>query len=70
MNPQAIMSALPWLRRIWKMLPPPARVPVLLVAAAIGVWQWWAAREDGQERPGLAETAPSAKRSGSGSGDG
>lgn len=38
MELQAIMAAVPWLRRVWKLLPPPLRVPLLLVAAAVGVW--------------------------------
>lgn len=35
---QAIMVAVPWLRRVWKLLPPPLRIPLLLVVAAVGVW--------------------------------
>jgi len=38
MDPRLIVSAIPWLRRAWKMLPPPARLPVLLVAAGVGIY--------------------------------
>jgi hypothetical protein len=45
-NPQAIIAALPWLRRLWRIMPGPLRVPVLLIAAAIGVWQFIQGRKD------------------------
>lgn len=61
MDPQAIIAALPWLRRAWKFLPPNLRVPVLLIAAAIGVWQYLQGRNDAQDRPGRDETAPSQR---------
>jgi hypothetical protein len=32
-NLQAIMSALPWVRRLWKVLPPQGRIVVLILAA-------------------------------------
>jgi hypothetical protein len=41
-----IMSVLPWAKRVWKVLPPPLRIPVLLVIAAIGVWYVISGRED------------------------
>jgi hypothetical protein len=41
-----IMSALPWLKRIWKVLPPPLRIPILLVVAAVAVWYVITGRED------------------------
>jgi hypothetical protein len=41
-----IMSAIPWLKRIWRLLPPALRVPVLLVVAAVGVWYVITGRED------------------------
>jgi hypothetical protein len=41
-----IMSALPWAKRIWKVLPPPLRIPVLLVVAAVAVWYVITGRED------------------------
>jgi hypothetical protein len=41
-----IMSAIPWVKRIWKLLPAPLRVPVLLVVAAVGVWYVITGRED------------------------
>jgi hypothetical protein len=45
-----IMSALPWLRRVWKVLPPPLRIPILLVIAAVGVWHVITGREDLKEQ--------------------
>lgn len=65
MNPQAIIAALPWLRRLWKFLPPNLRVPVLLIAAAIGVWQYVTGRQAGQQRSAAKETAPSQLEGGS-----
>lgn len=59
MEPQAIIAALPWLRRGWKVLPPNLRVPVLLIAAGIGAWQYLQARNDAQQRPARDETTPS-----------
>lgn len=38
MNLGAIISAVPWLRRVWKLMPGPLRIPVLVVAAAVGIW--------------------------------
>lgn len=38
MNPQAALSALPWARRAWKLMPTSLRVPLLLVGAAGGLW--------------------------------
>ena len=58
MNPQAILSAIPWARRVWKALPPALRVPLLLVGAAAGVWY---ALEGRQE---LAEIKERERREG------
>lgn len=38
MDPRAIMASLPLLRKAWRWLPGPLRVPVLLIAAVIGTW--------------------------------
>ena len=38
MDPRAIMASLPLLRKLWRWLPGPLRVPVLLIAAIIGTW--------------------------------
>jgi hypothetical protein len=32
-NLQALMSALPWAKRVWKVLPPQGRILVLILAA-------------------------------------
>jgi hypothetical protein len=37
-NPRAIVMSFPLLRRVWRVLPPPLRLPVLVVGALIGVW--------------------------------
>jgi hypothetical protein len=39
-NPQAILAAVPWLRRIWRLTPPQLRVPLLLIVALVGVIQF------------------------------
>jgi hypothetical protein len=36
-NPQAIISAVPWLRRLWKLTPAKLRAPLLLVVAVVGI---------------------------------
>ena len=38
MDPRAIMASLPLLRKAWRWLPGPLRVPVLLIAVIIGTW--------------------------------
>lgn len=37
MNLSALMSALPWAKRVWKVLPPQGRIVVLVLAAVAGV---------------------------------
>jgi hypothetical protein len=37
-NPRSIVLSLPLLRRVWRVLPGPLRLPVLLVGAVVGVW--------------------------------
>lgn len=54
MNLGAIFSALPWLRRAWQLLPPPLRVPVLLVAAGAGLWLAVTGRRELRERAAAA----------------
>jgi hypothetical protein len=39
-NPQAIIAAVPWLRRLWKLTPPQMRVPLLVLVALVGVVQF------------------------------
>lgn len=65
MNPQAIISALPWLRKLWKVMPPPLRVPLLVVGAAIGAWQYLQGRKAEQQRPASDEQLPSQAGQGS-----
>jgi hypothetical protein len=48
-NPQALMSAIPWVRRVWKVMPPALRAPLLLVGAAAGVWYALEGRRELQE---------------------
>jgi hypothetical protein len=60
-NPQSLIAALPWVRRIWKVLPPQARVPVLLVVAGVGIWQFVSGRSsDGDAQPSAAADGPPA----------
>jgi hypothetical protein len=60
-NPQAIMAAVPWLRRIWRLTPPQLRVPLLLIVALVGVIQFVLGRRqsdaggaDGSDRSAAA----------------
>jgi hypothetical protein len=49
-DPRMLMTALPWLRRVWRLLPPPLRIPVLIVAAAVGIWYAITGREQLKEQ--------------------
>ncbi len=59
-----IIGALPWLRRAWRFLPPPLRIPVLLIAAVIGV----VAAVTGRKDKLRAKAAEEGELSGSASG--
>jgi hypothetical protein len=39
MNLRAIVSSIPLLRRAWRFLPGPLRIPVLVIGAGIYLWQ-------------------------------
>ena len=60
MNFQAILSALPWVKRVWKILPPPARVVVLILAAIGGFLYSRQGRVEAAQAHELAERAGSA----------
>jgi hypothetical protein len=53
MNPQALLSAVPWARRLWKVMPPALRAPVLLVGAGVAVWYALEGREELKEQAQL-----------------
>lgn len=62
MDPKAIISAIPMLRRAWRVLPPPLRVPVLLIAAAVGLWQFFAGRKTAAtDEPSASDGAGSSQ---------
>ncbi|GGI02629.1 hypothetical protein [Egicoccus halophilus] len=46
MDPRMLMSAIPWIRRAWRMLPPSLRLPVMLLAAAGGIYYAITGREE------------------------
>ncbi|MFA9444057.1 hypothetical protein [Egicoccus sp. AB-alg6-2] len=46
MDPRLLITAIPWVRRAWRMLPPPLRLPVLAVAAAVGGYYAITGREE------------------------
>jgi hypothetical protein len=58
-NLQAIMSALPWVRRLWKILPPQGRI-VVLILAAVAAFVY--SRQGSQE---VAEAKQRLERAGS-----
>jgi hypothetical protein len=64
-NPQAIIAAVPWLRRIWKLTPPKLRVPLLLVVAVVGVVQFVQGRK--AQAPAHVDGATADPRSPDGS---
>jgi hypothetical protein len=59
-NVQAIMSALPWARRVWKLLPPQGRIVVLLLAAVAGFIYARQGSHEVQEAHARAERAGTA----------
>jgi hypothetical protein len=65
-NPQAILAAVPWLRRIWRITPPQLRVPLLLLVAVVGIVQFvQGRRREGDGTPSAssgAAPAPTASR--------
>jgi hypothetical protein len=50
MNLRAIMASLPLLKRAWRWLPGPLRIPVLLIAVVVGVWRFFSGRNDSDDR--------------------
>ncbi len=60
MNPQMLLSALPWVRRAWRAMPPAMRVPALLIVAAGAGWYAMQNREELREQAetALAENVP------------
>lgn len=48
MNLRAIISSLPLLRWLWRLLPGPLRLPLLLIGGAIYLWK----RMTGRDVPG------------------
>ena len=38
MDVNTTLAAVPWARRVWKLLPTPLRVPLLVIVAVIGIW--------------------------------
>jgi hypothetical protein len=38
-NPRAIVMSLPLLRRVWRILPAPLRLPLLVIGAVIAIAQ-------------------------------
>lgn len=39
MNLKAVIASLPWLRRLWRFLPGPLRIPVLVLAFVVWLWR-------------------------------
>ena len=77
MNPRAIVASFPVLRRVWRVLPGPLKLPVLLIGAIVGIWYLVTGRrkqaEEGSDtgsngNPGSgrdpSDRAPSARRAG------
>ena len=46
MDPKMIIAAVPWLRRAWRLLPMPLRLPVFAIAAAVGLFFAVTGREE------------------------
>lgn len=46
MNIKKAISALPWLRRLWRVMPGPLRVPLLAVGALYWLWKKFRGQED------------------------
>jgi hypothetical protein len=63
-NLRAIVSSLPLLRRAWRILPGPLRIPLLLIGAAVYLWS----RVTGRDLP--TEQGDASAGQGSGPQDG
>ena len=51
MNLQTIMSAWPWVRRAWRLLPPQGRIVALVLVAVAGfAASWMGSRESAEVR--------------------
>jgi hypothetical protein len=64
-NLKAIIASLPMLRRAWKFLPGPLRVPVLVIAAIIGIVQFVTGRRANKDDAGDRDGPPPPPRGGS-----
>jgi hypothetical protein len=51
MDVRAIIASVPLLRRIWRVLPGPLRVPLLLVGVAVGIWYLVSGRHKDADGP-------------------
>ena len=58
MNLRAIVSSFPLLRRAWRFLPGPLRIPVLLIGLGIYLWK----RMTGGDVPGEEQGQRSGRR--------
>lgn len=54
MDLQKIIAALPWLRRLWRWLPGPLRIPLLVVAAVIWLWRRGDDQDEGPQQDAAA----------------
>jgi hypothetical protein len=54
-NLRSILASLPLLRRVWRWLPGPLRIPALLVGAVV----WWFKRRSDDEAGGAGGTGQS-----------
>ncbi|MDX1658587.1 MAG: hypothetical protein R3343_07195 [Nitriliruptorales bacterium] len=46
MDVKKAIAALPWLRRAWRILPGPLRVPLLVIGALYWLWKRFRGEED------------------------
>lgn len=60
MNLRRLVAALPWLRSLWRYLPGPLRIPLLVIAA--GVWVWRKATGGDTEPPAPTTGDPALDR--------
>ena len=58
MNLRTLIAAAPWLRRLWRFLPGPLRIPVLVLAAVVWLWRRMRGEEPEVQQDPSADADP------------
>ena len=52
MDVKTAIAAVPWLRRAWRLLPGPLKLPILVIGALYALYRW---RRDDEPQPADSE---------------